>query len=1680
MHHRSRLTSRSAARPVLISFAIALSLLVSLCSPFVTRRVEAQLPIATPTPQRPGQPPGPDLPNLDAMRKLQSLTPGVPLPPVPVPSPSVQQSIIPLGMMPICDDGGNCGCVDCPPPPPPPPQNDPNYSTQRTQPYNSTGEPGITLGSRNFNWSMPLVSLSGRSGMDLNISLSYNSLVWTQEDGWIKFNADQGFPGPGFRLGFPIVQPRYYNSATGFWSYLMVTPSGGRVDFREIGTSGTYETFDSTYARLTDNGGTLVVRTTDGTEMTFANSGPNYVCNQIKDRNGNFISATYNASMPTAIADSLGRVINFNYSNGFLSTITQTWGGGTSTWATFSYSNVLFNYNFGGLQVDAPANDSLLALPTQVYLADGSSYQFTYSTWGQVYEISRIAADGHQLAYTLYNLPTDATTAQSDCPRFTEQHEWAQDWNVVNGTAAEAVTQLGVDADGSQVMITPDSTKYKQLNYTSGWQNGLPMQEEWWSGGVRQKWVTYSWTQDNTNAPYQINPRMTGTTIGDLNGNVRPTGIAYSTFTLPTGTTCNWPSDTTEYAADGSTVLRRTHTDYNLDPAYLNRNIIGLASSRSVFDGSGTLFSKTDFHYDETALQNPGAIAQHDDANYGAAFVQGRGNLTSATRYNVNNLAQSVTSSVAYNAAGSAVSATDPLGHQVTTSYADSNGGNTFAYPTSVTDADGNATTSQYDYDMGLLTRTQTPAPQGFTQGPVRNYMYDYARRIVQMLTTLNGATGPYTFWIYPQSQTVVQSFTSIIAGSPEGYSVQVLDGAGRVRATASDHPTGSGGQYRGQYIIYDNMGRVAQQSNPTEMDANWNNTGDDAGGWIYTQQAYDWKGRATVTTNPDNTQRTMTYGGCGCAGGEVVTSKDEAGRQTRTTADVFGRLAKAEELNWDGSVYATANYAYDALDHLTSINHEGQIRSFAFDGYGRLQTRTTPEQGASSYAYNNDDTVQTVTDARGATATFTYNARQLVRTITYGVTSGVAATPNVAVDFDAAGNRLWMTDGLGRVDYVYDQLSQLTSEKRSFSDSLPNAPLPNNAYQLSYTYNRIGQLMSVTNPFGSQVNYARFNQSGEISSVSGSGSMSVPSYAANLSYRAFGAAKQIGYGNGRQLSLAYDNRLRLTQWNMPGVMDWNFAYNYFNENNSRVTYANNVNDGTLDRSYQYDHVGRLVSAHSGQEARAHIGIATWAIDGPYSQDRGYDQFGNATHRVGWGGYQGGGFDQSYTFANNRLVQDPTTGATIQYDAAGNLTNDGSQSFSYDATGQQTYASGNATAQSYDGYGLRGKKVDSTTTTYYLRSSVLGGQVVAEVDNNGNWTRGYVYLGGQMIAVQAAVVSWVHQDPVTKSQRVTDNLGNVISVVDLDPWGGETSRSSNQAFQPHRYTTYERDANGGDDAMHRRYQTYWNRFSQPDPHDGSYSLTDPQSFNRYAYVQNDPVNLVDPSGLEEDEGDCTDEFNETGVCTVVDGGTYEVDVFDDGGSDLIDDPFSDPFLIEPFLLSPQNPQPNPNCIANAVSGGRVGNTRNIIPSVSGGNAHDGIHVEAGPGLHSVTALPAMAGGVLHAGRQSRYPDDAGYGFSVVDILLNIRIDGQRYVMTLKDMGYNTGIRSGRVTPGRTIGSVEGSANPVGETGLHVTLMPRSVYNQYINGRFTSGARSSVPANQLMDAARDPRSPFRCP
>jgi len=120
-------------------------------------------------------------------------------------------------------------------------------------------------------------------------------------------------------------------------------------------------------------------------------------------------------------------------------------------------------------------------------------------------------------------------------------------WNSGN----EAVTSYSVATDGSWAQQTaPDGTINKEFFATSGWQTGLTTSTEVWSGGVKKKWTTTAWTQDDTSLSYQKNARVSETNIYDAEGNRRRVTTTYTTFTLPSGALCSLPSDVYEYAAD--------------------------------------------------------------------------------------------------------------------------------------------------------------------------------------------------------------------------------------------------------------------------------------------------------------------------------------------------------------------------------------------------------------------------------------------------------------------------------------------------------------------------------------------------------------------------------------------------------------------------------------------------------------------------------------------------------------------------------------------------------------------------------------------------------------------------------------------------------------------------------------------------------------------------------------------------------------------------------------------------------------------------------------------------------------------------------------------------------------------------------------------------------------------------
>ena len=1298
----------------------------------------------------------------------------------------------------------------------PPAQNFGDQLNSRLDSHNRVGQSGEDLHSGNYNWNLPIVSLPGRSGMDLGLSLSYNSLVWNKSGNTVFYDKDNGFPSPGFRLGFPVLEPATYNAVTNKTSILMILPSGQRIDLRQVGTSNFYESADSSYFQLETNYGaqTMYLRASDGTQLRFQQQVGGYKCNQIKDSNGNFITVTYTSfGKINTITDTLGRVLNFAYDSFYhLTDITQIWNGQSHLWAHFDYANITINTNFaGGIYYNnGPANNEQISVLSRVVTNDGAPYVFVYNTYGQATHFWRYGAENNQRACVGYlmNLPG---TGLTDCPRPYLRGEWAVEWF---GGWAESIFIF--DASGSSgEMYAPNGTVYKEFFATTGWQKGLPTSSETWAGGVKRKWTTTTWTQDDTNLSYQKNPRPTETKVFDEVGNQRRVTTGYRTITLPSGGSFTVPNKTTEYNADATTAYRSSYTDYEESSNYLNKQILGLPIRSRLYAGDQGATppttvnpaSKAEYFYDAggTSLQAMPAAATQHDAAHGGTY---RGNATSVRRYDVSN-GTYVENKSGYNTAGSVIFTQDGVNNQTDISYTDAFSDNvnrnSFAYPTTVTDPGGNASTIKYNFDFSAVTRTQDPKGAAFTKE------YDWAGRLTRQTNLTNQA---YTRYSYAASHFYVQSWSTVndLNAANEFYSITLYDGMNRTRATVEDHP-GSIGEQKSVYNVYDNMGRLIMQSNPTEINVNWTPVGDDQTlGYVWKQIAYDWNSRPIATTNTDGTQQLAEYSSCGCAGGAAITVKDEGvtvngvlkRNKKKITQDVFGRAFKEEAFEWDtATVNSTTISSFNVRDQPTSIKkYEGTNGTFqeiltTFDGHGRVQTSKAPiESSASSFTYDNADRPLTITDARGASVTNSYNSRGLKTGIVYGVPSGVAPTPNVSFAYDSVGNRTQMIDGQGQTDHVYDTLSRLTSESRIFSGV-------SGAWQLNYEYNLAGDLTSLVDVRNNQtVNYS-YHKNGALSSIATPGFGGVTQYATGMQYRTSGATKSTNFGDGYNASTSYNIRQQLTEYKLStsggSIAAWSQAQ--FHQNGS-VKFSQNQLDEKFDRAFAYDHQGRLAEAYSGVEARNFnnqvSNPATLAV--PYRQNHTYNVWGQTTVRNGkyWS------TDDSFTatFTNDRR-----SGTT--YDAAGNVTADAS-AFIYDAESRNTSVSGgnpySVTTNSFDGDGEVVKREylyrNSYPRTYYLRSSVLGGKVVAEIEDyyNGQpietFVTGSVYIGDMKIASQYIshyngtryeYVQFSHDDALTGTKVIAYGYGAAGPMAEFDPRGVSVG-FSDPANIPYGYT----------------------------------------------------------------------------------------------------------------------------------------------------------------------------------------------------------------------------------------------------------------------------------------------------
>lgn len=324
------------------------------------------------------------------------------------------------------------------------------------------------------------------------------------------------------------------------------------------------------------------------------------------------------------------------------------------------------------------------------------------------------------------------------------------------------------------------------------------------------------------------------------------------------------------------------------------------------------------------------------------------------------------------------------------------------------------------------------------------------------------------------------------------------------------------------------------------------------------------------------------------------------------------------------------------------------------------------------------------------------------------------------------------------------------------------------------------------------------------------------------------------------------------------------------------------------------------VQSHSGQ---------TWTT-GDYSYDGAGNIASIGTSAVpGTQGYRTYGYD-SVTRLTKAEIAGVTPGATYEYsyDAYGNrdgyaineqwisvgvssATNRLDEA-TYDSSGNQL--SRGATAATYDGFGMvTSYRFDSTNAETYVYTasderigvlrgtdwtwSVRGGDglVLRQYRSSSTtptapwlWIEDFVYrdrllLGSERVPEEGGRRHY-HLDHLGSPRVVTGLNGSVISEHDFLPFGEERTKVGQHVArgfdreEPLRFTGHERgfdnlqpnDSSAYIDYMHARYYaTKAGRFLSVDPHmDLSKNLPEPQSWNRYSYVRNNPVNMTDPDG----------------------------------------------------------------------------------------------------------------------------------------------------------------------------------------------------------------------------------------
>jgi len=501
--------------------------------------------------------------------------------------------------------------------------------------------------------------------------------------------------------------------------------------------------------------------------------------------------------------------------------------------------------------------------------------------------------------------------------------------------------------------------------------------------------------------------------------------------------------------------------------------------------------------------------------------------------------------------------------------------------------------------------------------------------------------------------------------------------------------------------IQYDVMGRIKQTTTGTETT-------------VYTYDPIF--GLLETVTSADDSTLTLSYNDAK----QLTQVKDQHGNTITFDPDAKGNVKKTEVKDEQGNLVSTASQAFNKLSQLEStLGGEGQIQGFTYDDLGNLKTshliadNAQPDNkqntqyfydalerqnkiidakdGETIFTFDERDNLKTVTDPNGNTTEYLYDGFDNVTeqkspdtgtsTFTYDEANNVKTQLDnkqqlTQLDYDVLNRVIDISYDDGQTEhYDYDQgafakgrVNKVTSNTLNgnidYSVTYNNMGRLETSTQtvdginatLTYVYNSKGQLESLTYPSGKQMVYGYAN--GELVSMSIDGTPLIN----NIKYEAFGSVNAWDWGSGLKHSRTFDLAGRLETHSL-------------NQDTRTIGYNDaddikKLEDAAGSRDYNYDELHRLI-------AGTHLGQALL-----------YDYDPNSNRLLS--SIDGEQTDYLVDDASNQITQIGNN--TIEYDANGNISNDGINHYAYDAKNRFINFNNGQVLYTHNAFGLRVKK----------------------------------------------------------------------------------------------------------------------------------------------------------------------------------------------------------------------------------------------------------------------------------------------------------------------------------------------------------------------------------------------------